>query len=587
MNESRYQQPQAEKPFSGSGYDLPSYPFVLPPELRDGGQSPVAAGEKTYPVVVVGGGLSGLTAACDLRQRGIDVILLDEDNTVGVRGASSRGICYAQKSLEIFKRLGIYQRIKEKGVAWSVGRTMAGADEVYSFDFATQASSNLSSQPPFINLQQFYVEWYLVDRINELDPSLIRWQNRLVGISQTDERVRLEVETPAGRYHLNAQWVVDCSGLHSPIREAFGLKTDRADGVDRWCISDVRFKDQKPIERWTWIEAEFNDNRAVWQHLMADDVWRFDYQMAPDSDPELISSPEVVADRLRRHLGADAEFDLIWVGPYGYRSHLMETMKFGRVLFAGDAAHVVNPFGARGGNSGIQDADNLGWKLALVLGGKAGVELIDSYHDERHEGAEVNVGITNRTSRFLAPRTPVEKMIRNSVIDLARRYPFGRTLVNTGRLSTPSTYTKSKINIGEGGGESIQNVALLKFEDLVGVLSQLQGNLLVVAPDVNTASSIQAKRLMLEYPVRFALLGGTPGGWIGIEDPHGRLSSVLKLATGKLAIVRPDLHLAGVVSAGQLEARLRQMHLLKNGGRTVVAPPGISSGNLPITRHAH
>jgi 3-(3-hydroxy-phenyl)propionate hydroxylase len=582
MSDVNYRPATAEKPSSGSGYELPSYPFAVPPELQEVSAKPPGGG-KTYPVVVVGGGLSGLTAACDLMQRGVEVVLIDEDNTVGVRGASSRGICYAQKSLEIFKRLGIYQRIKEKGVAWSVGRTLAGDDEVYSFDFATQAASNLSLQPPFINIQQFYIEWFLVDRINELDPALIRWQNRLVNISQTDDLVRLEVETPAGPYVMNAQWVIDCTGLHSPIRESFGLKTNRAEGTDRWCISDVRFKDQKPIERWTWIEANFNDRRAVWQHLMADDVWRLDYQMAPDSDPEYISSPEVVADRLRQHLGADVEFELIWVGPYGYRSHLMETLRHGRVLFAGDAAHVMNPFGARGGNSGIQDADNLGWKLALVLAGKSSSALIDSYHDERHEGAEVNVAITNRTARFLAPRTPVEQMIRNSVIDLARRFPFGRTLVNTGRLSTPSTYTRSAINVGEGGGLSVQNMALPRFDDLVGVMSQAQGNLLIIAPDVNTASSVEAKRLASEYPVRFALLGGTPGGWIGIDDNQGKLTAALKLSTGKLAILRPDLHLAGIVSAGQLEAKLRQMHLLKVNARTIPK----EAGKAASPRHAH
>ena len=108
-------------------YELPSWPFVAPPDLAHGER-------RRYPVVIAGGGLAGLTLACDLALRGIAVVVLDEDDTVGVRGASSRGICYAQKSLEIFARLGIYERIREKGITWSVGRTFSGDDEIYSFN---------------------------------------------------------------------------------------------------------------------------------------------------------------------------------------------------------------------------------------------------------------------------------------------------------------------------------------------------------------------------------------------------------------------------------------------------------------------
>ena len=136
-------------------YELPSWPFVAPPDLG-------ARERRRYPVVIAGAGLAGLALACDLALRGIAVVVLDEDDTVGVRGASSRGICYAQKSLELFDRLGIYERIREKGITWSVGRTFSGADEIYSFNLKDES---FSEQPPFINLQQFYLEWFLVERI--------------------------------------------------------------------------------------------------------------------------------------------------------------------------------------------------------------------------------------------------------------------------------------------------------------------------------------------------------------------------------------------------------------------------------------
>jgi 3-(3-hydroxy-phenyl)propionate hydroxylase len=455
-----YQKTPALNPSAGSGYVLPNYPFSPPPELSEG-QSNV------HPVVIVGAGLAGLTAACDFALRGIPAVVIDEDDTVGVKGASSRGICYAQKSLEIFQRLGIYERIKAKGVQWSVGKTLAGDDIIYEFDLATQASHNASEQPPFINLQQFYLEWFLVDRIQELGVSTIRWQSRVKAITHTDGYALLEVETPQGPYTLKAQWVIDASGLRSPIREASGLKLEQALGIDRWCISDVKFKDKKPIERWTWIEAPFNDNRAVWQHLMADDVWRLDYQMEADADPEAVSHPDVVTDRLKRHLGDDVEFELVWVGPYAYKSHLLERFHDKRVFFVGDCAHVMSPFGARGGNSAIQDADNLVWKLAMVLEGNAQPSILDSYSDERRDGAQTNIQITNRTTRFLSPKTQAEKLTRNAVIELAKTYPFARTLVNTGRLSTANTYTVKPLvmadlnaAIGSVTSQPIQNFSL-------------------------------------------------------------------------------------------------------------------------------
>src|SRR5882672_5537711 len=348
---------------TGGAYELPVYPFVEPAELR---------------------GKIGRHA----------VVVIGEGNTVGVRGASSRGICYAQKSLEIFKRLGIFERIAARGISWSVGRTLAGTEEVFSFDLKSLPNFDASEQPPFINLQQFYIEWFLVDRVYDLGTVDLRWKNKLVGCEERRDAIALQIETPAGRYEMQTQWVIDCSGSHSPLRTILNVPVQTEHVVDRWCISDVRFRTHPPAERWTWIHAPFNDDRAVWQHLMADDVWRLDYQMAPDADPEHFSQPAIVADRLRRQFGASVEYELVWIGPYSYRAQCLEKFRVGRVFFAGDAAHVMSPFGARGGNSGIQDADNLVWKLALVLEGKAPERLLDSYDAERRSAAKQNIRIT-------------------------------------------------------------------------------------------------------------------------------------------------------------------------------------------------
>ncbi|MEO6271385.1 MAG: FAD-dependent monooxygenase, partial [Lautropia sp.] len=215
---------------SGTGYVLPTFEFRVPPELATAGSADGQEGapdiaDRVYPLIIVGGGLAGLAAACDCAVRGIPAVVLDEDDTIGVRGASSRGICYAQRTLEILSRLGIYQRVKDKGVQWFVGRTLAGEDEVYSFDLATQATHSYSSQPAFINLQQFYVEWYLVDRILESDTVDLRWKSRVTGIRLLDEGAELTVQTPAGEYRIKGRHVIDASGVASPLRKMLGQNT--------------------------------------------------------------------------------------------------------------------------------------------------------------------------------------------------------------------------------------------------------------------------------------------------------------------------------------------------------------------------
>jgi 3-(3-hydroxy-phenyl)propionate hydroxylase len=543
--------------------------------------------------VIVGAGLAGLTAAADLISKEIRVLLVDEDDTVGVRGASSRGICYAQKSLEIFERLGTYERIQKKGVQWSIGKTLAGNDVVYSFDLAKQNSHNASTQPPFINLQQFYIEWFLVDVLQQSDLVDLRWKSTLSAVSQNADDVQLTITCPAGEYSIRTDWLIDATGIRSPIREHFGLKTNPAVGEDRWCISDVRFKHKPPIERWTWVEAPFNEDRAVWQHLMGDDVWRLDYQMAPDADPELISSPEVVSDRLRAQFGPSIDFDLVWVGPYGYRSHVLEQMRLERVLFLGDSAHVMSPFGARGGNSAIQDADNLGWKLALVLKGLLPTSYLDSYHTERHFAAEQNVAITNRTMRFLTPQTHMEKIFRKAVIDLAKRYEFAQSLVNTGRLSTPTEYghpfsqkplAASAANCAAFSSEqglttaglSIANCVMSNVDrsarHLVDLVRLEEGKICLLCVDQDSFDrTIQFSYKYPAFVCKLVVRGtdsdqASPFAKQTWFDSTGYLAEKLSLATGRVAILRPDLHTEGTLSTHDLAKYLEitfHLNLLK------------------------
>jgi 3-(3-hydroxy-phenyl)propionate hydroxylase len=535
------------------GYVLPRFPAVIPDAVRQGATEHAR-------LVIVGAGLTGLTLAADLATRGVQAVLLDDDDTVGARGASSRGIVYVQKSLEIMARLGTAQRMMERGVAWATGTTLSGQHAVYRFSRAAEERFRL---PAFVNLQQFYVEWFLVQRLAELGAQGPRWRNAVTGIEADAEGVRLSVATPAGPYAIAADWVVDASGAHSAIRRAVGVAMETAHHADRWCICDVRCPGLDVPERRTWVDAPFNGGRAVWQHPMADGVWRLDYQLGPDGDPDEAARPEVAKARVREHLGPDLEFELVWVGAWSYRAQLIDRFRQGRVLFAGDAAHVMSPFGARGGNSGIQDAENLAWKLALVLAGRADPRLLDSYGEERRPAAEENIRVTSRTARFLAPRSGFERRLRAAVLGLAREHDFARSLVNTGRLSTPNRYASSSV-LGAEGGFAVPDFEL---EDATGRRLWL-GELM---------ASLGTRSLGLYLPeagegaLRGAIIGLDAGGrpWIvrdldpgdglggcALRDPGGELARLAGLGRGDFVVIRPDLYCAGVVrQAGAAEAR--------------------------------
>jgi len=538
-------------------YALPEYAFVAPAELS-------SKHIHTHQVVIVGAGLSGLTLACKLAQLGIAAVLLDEDKTVGVKGASSRGICYTQQSLEIFARLGIYEQIAAKGVAWQVGRTFAGDDEVFSFDLRERQQFSASCQPPFINIQQFYVEMFLVDKIQQINqhsPLIdLRWCNKVVGFSQTDASARLDIQTPAGRYAIHASHVIDASGSHTPFHAWVGATMDSKRGDDRWCIADVRFKHQPPTERHTWIEAPFNDNRAVWQHLMADDVWRIDYQMAPDADPLYVSREDVVRERLAKQFGSDVACEIVWVGPYAYKSQCLHHLHHGRVFFIGDTAKVVSPFGARGGNTGIADADNLAWKLAAVLSGKAAPRLLASYNQERIQAAQRNVHVTNRTARYLRAPEGMEKTFRSASIGLAKHHAFAKALINTGRMAEANRYDVSDVCQADGGF-MVQNVALQFSSDSTGNLADLlqwaNGRLLLLVfgelsrKEITKLQSISA--LAAVYAVQ-VVHKKHADVLEHVMDKNKTLRSACQCEKAQWALLRPDAYLAakGKAINGQL-----------------------------------
>jgi 3-(3-hydroxy-phenyl)propionate hydroxylase len=386
-----------------------------------------------HPVVVIGAGPVGLTLAIDLARRGVRVVLLDDADRIG---EGSRAICFAKKTLEILGRHGIAGRMVEKGVTWRLGKVFHQDERIYAFDLLPEGGH---AMPAFVNIQQYYVEAYLVEAAAALPNLDLRWRNKVTGLDVGGEGARLTIATPDGPYAIEARYVVACDGSRSPTRAMLGLDFAGEVFEDRFLIADVKMTAEFPTERWFWFEPPFHDGQSALLHRQPDDVWRIDLQLGWGADAEREKTPDVVVPRIARMLG-HADFTLEWVSVYTFQCRRLARFTHGPVIFAGDSAHQVSPFGARGANSGVQDADNLGWKLALVIKGEAPESLLASYDVERGAAADENILNSTRSTDFIAPRGAAEKRFRDAVLSLARAAPFARRMVNSGRLSLPSTY---------------------------------------------------------------------------------------------------------------------------------------------------
>jgi 3-(3-hydroxy-phenyl)propionate hydroxylase len=507
-------------------------------------------------VAIVGAGPVGLCMAIDLAQHGVDTVLLDEDNKAS---EGSRAICFAKRTLEILDRLGVGQRAVDKGVVWNVGKVFLNDRQLYQFDLLPESGHK---RPAFINLQQYYLEEFLVERLLATGRVDLRWRNRVSAVAPRTDGIAVTVDTPDGEYVLECDYLIAADGSRSPIRTMLGLEARGQVFRDRFLIADVKMQADFPTERWFWFDPPFHPNQSVLLHKQADDVWRIDFQLGWDADPEAEKRPERVIPRIQAMLGAQTRFELEWVSVYTFRCQRMERFRHGRVLFVGDAAHQVSPFGARGANSGIQDTDNLAWKLALVLEGLAGDKLLDSYDAERIPAADENLLNSTRSTDFITPKSKVSRMFRDATLQLAGQYAFARRLVNSGRLSVPHTYRHSPLDTPDhdsfGGrmrpGAPALDAPLAGEAGAAWLLDQVGGRFMAVyyhdgqrpLPE-DIVEGLRNEPVAVE-PFVISAQGRTPAGMPGdipaFVDTEGCFAERYDATPGSVHLFRPDQHLA-------------------------------------------
>ncbi len=519
-------------------YTNPIYAATTAPEQ--------AGPPKHWPVVVAGAGPVGLAAAIDLAQRGVDVLVLDEDNTVSV---GSRAICWAKRALEIFDRLGCAERLVAKGVSWNVGRVFFRDEQLFEFDLMTEPGHR---RPAFINLQQYWVEQFLVERLSELAQAELRWGNKVVGVTEQADRVAISVSAPGGEYALYADWLIVADGARSPIRGMLGLESEGRIFRDRFLIVDIHMTSDFPAERWFWFDPPFHPRQSALLHRQADNVWRVDLQLGWDADPDEERKAEKIMPRLRSMLGNGAEFEIEWASVYTFQCRRMRSFRQGRALFVGDAAHLVSPFGARGANSGIQDVDNLVWKLALVLEDLAPERLLDTYDSERRAAADENILNSTRSTDFITPKGNVSRTFRDAVLTLAKRYVFARQMVNSGRLSVPSLLWDSPLNTSDVAGETFSTAMVPGAPAADAPVAGPKGEwfldyvqngftLLVFGDAMSAEAPVALGRDALSCAV-VQVAGSAAAGACVIYDPQSLLAKRYDGREGTCYLFRPDQH---------------------------------------------
>ncbi|HEX6257519.1 MAG TPA: FAD-dependent monooxygenase [Euzebyales bacterium] len=502
-------------------------------------------------VVIAGAGPVGMIAALLLARWGVPSVLLEVKPSREAIG--SKAICFQRDVLDILDRVGVARSAVDEGVTWYHGLTFYRDHQLFEITFPQVGQSAF---PPFINLSQSTLEDLLFAQVDAEPLIEVRFDTRVIGLSQDDAGVSVDVARGAGSATVGGAYLLGCDGAHSAVRKLLGLPFEGHSFTEQFLIADIRADLPFPTERRFYFDPEWNPGRQVLVHPQPHSLWRIDWQVPADFDLDHAQSSGELDRRIRRIAG-DADYDIDWVSVYRFHQRIVPTYRVGRVLLAGDAAHLMSPFGARGLNSGAQDADNAAWKLAFALRGWAGDDLLDSYDVERHAAGVENIRVTGETMRFLAPQDERQWARRRALLEQAIDDPDVRAQVNSGRLAEPFWYLDSPLTTPAGPTDDFPREAAVARPVVPGVLCPDAPCRPAAQPGVTRLRELFGDAFVLllnaddarpdvsgvACPVTSHRLGDLAGD-------HGKvLADVLDLAAGEALVVRPDGHIAAVVEA--------------------------------------
>jgi 3-(3-hydroxy-phenyl)propionate hydroxylase len=507
-----------------------------------------------HPVLIVGAGPIGMTAALVLARYGIRSVLIERKDTFN---DGSRAICIARPSMHILERVGAVAPFVEKALGWRFGRSYYRGEQIFRLEMPQPRGEKYL---PMYNLQQQYIEKFLHDAVAASDLIDMRWQSELSGLEPHNDGVSVRISSPAGDYRLDAAYVLAADGARSPIRSMLGLRLKGDNYEGRYVIADIRMDHDFPTERRAFFEPSGNPGGTVLIHKQPDDIWRVDYQLREgESEADALKEENLRArvGAILADIGHTKPWELEWWSVYSANTLCLDDYRHGRIFFIGDAAHIVPIFGVRGLNNGLADAENIGWKLALVLHGEADERLLDSYSPERR-GATLDVfANATKSTRFMTPPTRGWQLAREAALSLSLRHEFPRGLANP-RQMQPYTYSESPLtpyterNAEFAGGPPCGSVAPnARLNDGSYLLDRACNGMTAILfceahPTREQAALLtQLGRIDKRFVAVLVTSHGPASEAKTIADSDGEIARLFAARPGTLYLLRPDLHIAG------------------------------------------
>jgi 3-(3-hydroxy-phenyl)propionate hydroxylase len=541
--------PSAE-PRDSVFYTYRIHPYCRTPDMDSGVAS--------APVVIVGAGPIGLVTALELARFGVPSIVLEQDLRVA---HGSRAIVLTRRSLEILQQAGVDAPFRRKGLPWSLGRSFYRGKEIYRMVMPHDEDDRFM---PGLNIQQQYIEEYLVDFCSNNPLVDLRWGQKVVGIAQTEGAAALRIDTPDGEYGMSADWVIAADGGRSAIRKLLGLRLEGRSYAGTFVIADIKAKMDLPTERLCHFDPAWNPGNNVLIHRQPDDMWRIDFRLPDEETPEQALLPATLTQRINAvlsMLGQKTEWRLDWATVYSASTLTLPDFVHGRVLFTGDAAHLLPIFGVQGCNTGLQDCNNMAWKLAFVVRGWSHPALLDTYSSERVQAARDICEEAGKSTRFMTPPTRGGRLMRDAVLSFCLSEDFLKDLLHW-RTSRPHNYQLSALNSypeanaafadGLACGQPARNVKLGDDDYLFDRFDAGAAfHVLIFARAAILSADIE--QILLEsgrqpFPVIRFLIGPRLGGAetaradLVIEDADGRIARKYGAHEGTVYVLRPDLH---------------------------------------------
>ncbi len=526
----------------GEYFPYVHHPAQVPRALAGGVEA------RRHKVAIVGGGPTGLALALGLANHGVASVVLEADDTVC---SGSRAGAFTRRTLEILERLGVIDEVMRTGHGWSTGWTYYRDKEVFRLEMPNDANQKY---PPAISHLQNYIEHVMVQKAEHGGLAEIRWQSEVTGLAQDADGVRLDVSTPAGRYALRADWVVACDGARSNVRNLMDLRMQGTRYEGRYVIIDVRVDTEGlPVGRRCWFDPPSKPGGTLLMYKKPGGMLRFDYQIGEDEDEAVAMRQENVFAAVDAHLkmlGLERKWEPVWMSLYRASALTLERYLHGRVLFAGDAAHLIPIFGVRGMNSALDDTHNLAWKLAFVAKGVAAPALLETYSAERVYAARENHRYAMKGAEFMSPPSKPFRLMRDAVLSLSEKHPWFTSLMNprqhsaiplTGSALNAFPERSAAFSAGPVPGTILAEAPLTaggKATHLTSLLGAcFTAFLFTGAGELPAGLAETVATLSSRVPFELRVIARA-------DDHTGRLYPLYDAQPGTLYLVRPDGHVA-------------------------------------------